>query len=69
MKKAILLVAYGAGTVSGRDGLQNFESLCRARFPNLPLRWAFTSFKLRERIAYERQKSDSVRKALLRLCF
>lgn len=69
MKKAILLAAYGAGTISGREGLRSFEGLCRTRFPNVPLRWAFTSLKLRERIALERQKSDSVAKALMRLYF
>lgn len=69
MKKAILLAAYGAGTVRGRDGIRAFENLCRMRFPNFPLRWAYTSLKLRERIALERQKSDSVHKALMRLYF
>lgn len=69
MKKAILLAAYGAGTVSGRDGIRAFEGLCKTRFPDIPLRWAYTSLKLRERIALERQKSDSVRKALMRLYF
>lgn len=69
MKKAILLAAYGAGTSSGRDGVRAFENLCRARFPDIPLRWAYTSLKLREKIAQERQKSDSVRKALMRFYF
>lgn len=69
MKTAILLAVYGAGTSQGRAGVQHFESLCRQRFPDYPLRWAFTSFRLRERIADARQKSDSVRKALMRLHF
>lgn len=69
MKKAILLASYGAGTDMGRDGIRQFECLCRARFPDVPMRWAYTSLRVRERIARERQKSDSVSKALLRLYF
>lgn len=69
MKKAILLVAHGASNPKGRDGLRNFENLCRERFPGIPQRWAFTSTKLREKLARERQKSDSVRKALMRMYY
>lgn len=69
MKSAILLVAYGASNPKGRDGLRNFENLCRERFPGIPQRWAFTSTKLREKLARERQKSDSVRKALMRMYY
>lgn len=69
MKKAILLAAYGASNPMGRSALTGFETLCRARFHGLPVRWAFTSPLLRERLVCQRQKSDSVKKALLRLYF
>lgn len=69
MKKAILLAAYGTANPLGRSALTGFETLCRARFQGLPVRWAFTSPLLRERLARQRQKSDSVKKALLRLYF
>lgn len=67
MRTAILLAAYGAGTARGREGALDFEKQCRARFPSMPLRWAYTSPRIRERIALERRKSDSVPKALMRL--
>lgn len=69
MKRAILLAAYGTASPLGRTALAGFEARCRIRFQGLPVRWAFTSPRLRERLAQQRQKSDSVKKALLRLHF
>lgn len=67
MRKAVLLAAYGVSNPHARKALSGFESFCRDRLGSLPVRWAYTSERLRERIARERQKSDSVAKALLRL--
>lgn len=67
MKKAILLVAWGAFTPQAQLALTFFEAFCRKRFPVFPIRWAYTSFILRERLLQRRQKSDSVYKALKRL--
>lgn len=66
MKTAILLAAFGASNIQGRKSLANFEAACKSRF-RLPTRWAYTSPLLRERLALQRQKSDSVSKALWRL--
>lgn len=67
MKKAILLVAYGANTPEARKGLAHIEALCRRRFAGLPIRWAFTSEILRERLVRQKKKSDSLNKAIWRL--
>lgn len=69
MKRAILLVAYGPGNPAGRFGLASFEACCHARYPAITIRWAYTSPVLRERLARQKQKSDSVSKALLRLYY
>ncbi len=69
MKCAILLVAYGIGSDQGRHALRRFDALVRQRWPGVPVRWAYTSLLLRERMAHSRQKSDSVFKAVLRLAF
>lgn len=66
MRKAVLLAAWGASTAQGRFGLIHFEDQCRARFA-WPIRWAYTSQILRSRLTSQRQKSDSVYKALKRL--
>lgn len=69
MKQAILLVAFGASSTQGQSILKGFDMRVRSRFPAVPVRWAYTSCLLRERLAKARQKSDSVLKALRRLCF
>ena len=67
MKRAILLAAFGASSMVGQNALKGFDARVRARFPKIPVRWAYTSLLLRERLAQARQKSDSVLKALRRL--
>ncbi|WP_092153300.1 sirohydrochlorin cobaltochelatase [Desulfovibrio legallii] len=69
MKRAILLVAFGASSAQGQNALKGFDALVRQRYPGVPVRWAFTSLLLRERLALARQKSDSVFKAMSRLGF
>ncbi len=69
MRRAILLTAFGASSAQGQKALKSFDARVRERFPGVPVRWAYTSLLLRERLAKARQKSDSVRKALRRLSF
>lgn len=69
MKSAILLVAYGTNSAQGQSALSQFDARVRERFPDWPVRWAFSSHLLRERMARARRKSDSVLKALEKLCF
>ena len=69
MKCAILLVAFGATGQQAQGALRDFDAQVRAAFPDRPVRWAYTSLLLRERLAQARQKSDSVLKALRRLQF
>lgn len=67
MKIALLLAAYGSANPYSQRAIYSFGALCRQRFPRFPVRWAFTSLLLRERMANMRRKSDSVSKALERL--
>jgi sirohydrochlorin cobaltochelatase len=69
MKQGILLAAFGAGSRQGESALRLFDAEVRARFPGLAVRWAFTSLLMRERLAMERKKTDSVRKALEKMAF
>ncbi|WP_297216902.1 sirohydrochlorin cobaltochelatase [uncultured Desulfovibrio sp.] len=69
MKRAILLVAFGASGLRAQEALRGFDVRVRLAHPGVPVRWAYTSLLLRERLAQARQKSDSVAKALLRLQF
>ncbi len=69
MKCGILLAAFGSTNSQGESTLKNFDASVRARFPDIPVRWAFTSLLLRERLAAARVKKDSVAKALQKMCF
>ncbi len=64
VKKGILLAAFGPGTPQGQRALALFGAEAERRFPGVPVRWAFTSALLRSRLARERKKADSGRKAL-----
>ncbi|MCL1986336.1 MAG: sirohydrochlorin cobaltochelatase [Betaproteobacteria bacterium] len=69
MKQGILLAAFGSSSGQSESALQFFDTKVRARFPGLPVRWAFTSLPVRERLAIKRKKTDSVRKALEKMAF
>ncbi len=69
MKKGILLAAFGSGTPQGQSTLRLFDERVRALFPGVPVRWAFTSVVMRNRLAAARQKTDSVQKALRKMWF
>lgn len=69
MRQAILLVAYGTSNDRAQNTLQNFSKLVKERFSLWTIRWAYTSFLLREKMAEAKQKSDSVLQALKRLSF
>lgn len=67
MKKAVLIVAVGAATSLGQAGLRAFSLRVESAFPDLPVRLALTSERVRNRLAQQGKKSDSVEKALLKL--
>lgn len=69
MKTGILLAAFGTATPQGEATLRRFAQRVRDRYPDVPVRWAFTSPAMRERLADARKKSDSVGKALRKMAF
>lgn len=68
-KKAILLVAFGSGSPQGESTLRRVRNRVHARFPEISVRWAFTSLMMCRRLAEARKKTDSVSKALRKLHF
>ncbi|MCQ2444137.1 MAG: sirohydrochlorin cobaltochelatase [Mailhella sp.] len=68
MKKGILLVAYGSASHCGTRAFRMAQEAAEDRF-HLPVRWAYTSERMRLRLARSRTKSDSVLKALNRMRF
>lgn len=69
MKYGILLVAFGSGNTQGKCALGSFEDQVRKYFPGVPIRWAFTSNIIRRRLAKEKEKTDSLDKALTKMAF
>lgn len=68
-KIGILLAAFGSSSRVGEKALAFFTEQARQAFPGIPIRWAFTSPHMRNRLAAARKKTDSVQKALLRMGF
>lgn len=65
----MLLAAFGSGVPAAQRSLEGFEAEARRAFPGVSTRWAFTSGRLRSRLAGEGVKIDSVRKALEKFLF
>lgn len=68
-RTGILLVAFGASNRQAHDTLQLIDGRIRKAFPGVNVRIAFTSELIRDRLAAERVKTDSVRKALEKMWF
>jgi sirohydrochlorin cobaltochelatase len=66
-KDAILLVAFGTSVAEAEGAYQNIERLCRRRFPDAALRWAYTSKIVRDKLAAAGRTLDSPLMALARL--
>lgn len=50
-KTAILLVAFGTSYQSGRASFANIEAQYKKAFPNAEIRWAYTSYIIRDILA------------------
>ena len=67
MKRGILLVAFGTSEKSAQVSFTNIEKKVRAAYPGVPVRWAFTSHIIREKLAAQGQVLDSVPVALSKM--
>ena len=67
VKKSILLVAFGTRTPQAQDAYQRVERKVQAAFPDVPVRWAFTSAVMRRKAAGDSRSVESVEMALARM--
>ncbi|MDD6088508.1 MAG: sirohydrochlorin cobaltochelatase [Desulfovibrionaceae bacterium] len=65
----ILLITFGSSSLQGKTALEHFEKNVRHLLPHRAVRWACTSGHLREVLATQHIKTDSVSKALLKMHF
>jgi sirohydrochlorin cobaltochelatase len=66
-KKGILLVAFGTSVSKAQISYQNIEKKVRAAFPDIPVRWAYTSYIIRQKLAKQGKQIDSVETALAKM--
>ncbi len=66
-KTGILLVTFGTTHSQARQAFRNIESEVRKAFPGIPVRWAYTSRMIREKLAAEGERIDSPTAALAAL--
>lgn len=66
-KKGILLVAFGTTVSEARLALDHIASTATTRFPDLEIRWAYSSRIVREKLAEEGLNFDSPAMALARM--
>jgi sirohydrochlorin cobaltochelatase len=67
MKKGILLVAFGTSVPSAQVSFQNIEKKVKVAFPDIPMRWAYTSKIIRDKLAKTGQHLDSPETALAKM--
>jgi sirohydrochlorin cobaltochelatase len=67
VKKGILLVTFGTSVPEAQIAFANIEKKVKAAFPDVPLRWAYTSHVIRHKLAKEGKQLDSVEIALAKM--
>ncbi len=67
VKKGILLVGFGTSVPGAADALKNIEKLAQKAFPDTPIRWAYSSKKIRHKLAKQGQHVDSPAEALAKM--
>lgn len=67
IKKGILLVAFGSSYPQAQASFENIEDQVKKAFPDVPVRWSYTSKIIRHKMAEEGKKLDSVAVALAKM--
>lgn len=67
IKKGILLVAFGSSMPEAQVSFKNIDKIVRKGFPGVPVRWAYTSHIIRNKLAKEGKKLDSTETALAKM--
>jgi sirohydrochlorin cobaltochelatase len=66
-KVGILLVAFGSSEASAQVSFENIDKKTRAAFPDIPVRWAYTSSIIRKKLAKQGKHLDSPEVALAKM--
>mgnify|MGYP001823162695 CR=1 FL=1 len=66
-KVGILLVAFGSSLESAQVSFENIERKVKVKYPEIRLRWAFTSHVIRKKLARQGKLLDSPEVALAKM--
>ncbi len=66
-KKAILLVTFGSSKQSAQISFENIDKSVKKAYPDVPVKWAYTSHIIRKKLAKQGQLLDSPEVALAKL--
>jgi len=66
-KVGILLVAFGSSEASAQVSFDNIDQKTKAAFPDIPVRWAYTSSIIRKKLAKQGKHLDSPEMALAKM--
>lgn len=66
-KVGILLVAFGSSEASAQVSFENIDKKVKAAYPDLPVRWAYTSHIIRAKLAKQGKLLDSAEVALAKM--
>ena len=63
-KVGILLVAFGSSEASAQVSFKNIDKKVKTAYPDIPVRWAYTSHIIRAKLASQGKQLDSPSVAL-----
>jgi sirohydrochlorin cobaltochelatase len=66
-KTGILLVAFGSSEASAQVSFENIDTKVKAAYPKIPVRWAYTSHIIRNKLAKTGKHLDSPEVALAKM--
>jgi sirohydrochlorin cobaltochelatase len=66
-KVGILLVAFGSSEKSAQISFENIDKKVKATYPDIPVRWAYTSHIIRKKLAGQGKHLDSTAVALAKM--
>lgn len=66
-KVGILLVAFGSSEASAQVSFEKIDRKVKARYPGIPVHWAYTSHIIRHKLAKQGRQLDSPEAALAKM--
>jgi len=66
-KVGILLVSFGSSEESAQVSFENIDKKVKAKYPDIPVRWAYTSTIIRDKLAKQGKMLDSPEVAMAKM--